>query len=291
LLSVAASCGDNGAPDMDAPLPPPPPPPPTHETVSIAFAAMVGDQAVTCGTIYGGFGPSADREAQFHDFRFYVHDVTFFDADGNATALEMEEALPWQSDGLALLDFEDATGLCANGTPEMHAVVTGRRALGDYVGVRFTLGVPFEKNHQDASTAAAPLNLTSLFWNWQGGYKFARLDTSVEPAQPQDPRPGFNFHLGSTGCDGSPAGGVTACTSPNRAIIELPVFDVATDQIVLDYRALVGALDLAVNGGGAPGCMSGAADPECPSMFASLGLTMGDNHPSLTAFSAVTRAQ
>lgn len=283
-LSVAA-CGDNAHHhDHDEPTPDAPPAGP--QAVSLRFAATVGDEPAACDQVFTGFGPNADISLQFQDLRFYVHDIEFIDAQGGSEPLAMDTVSPWQNQGVALLDFEDQSGLCANGTTDLRSIVTGTRAAGTYTGLRFTLGVPFAQNHQDASLAAAPLNLTSLFWNWQGGYKFARIDTSVEPADPQDPRPVFNFHLGSTGCDGSPAGGVTACTEDNLAVIELTNFDVEADQVAIDYRELVGAIDLAVNGGGPPGCMSGTTDPECPAPFANLGLAMGDNSPAMTAFAA-----
>ena len=34
------------------------------------------------------------------------------------------------------------------------------------------MGVPFESNHRDSTIAPSPLNITAMFWNWQGGYKF-----------------------------------------------------------------------------------------------------------------------
>jgi len=46
-------------------------------------------------------------------------------------------------DDLALLDFEDGTGGCVNGTPDVNDRVAGTVPEGHYTGLRFTLGVPF----------------------------------------------------------------------------------------------------------------------------------------------------
>ena len=58
-------------------------------------------------------------------------------------------------------------------------------------------------------------------------------------------------------------------------------FDPLTTTIVIDYAAVVAASDLATNGGGPPGCMSGTADPECGPVFDRLGIDIADGsiHP------------
>ncbi|MEM7592163.1 MAG: MbnP family protein, partial [Cyanobacteria bacterium P01_A01_bin.83] len=88
----------------------------------------------------------------------------------------------WQHQNVALLDFEDGTDSCDNGTPEIRTQVVGTIPEGDYESLQFTLGVPPQLNHDDAAIAPSPLNLTSMWWNWQGGYKFLRLDLETEQA-------------------------------------------------------------------------------------------------------------
>ncbi|MCK6550600.1 metallo-mystery pair system four-Cys motif protein [Myxococcota bacterium] len=276
----AAGCSDDGTPDAgspdasagDAGLVDGGEP----QAVTIQFAARVGSETARCGVELGGLGPDGDQLVQFSDLRFYVHDVQLLRAGGVSVPVALDEESPWQHAGVALVDFEDKTGLCANGTADTRTIVRGTVAeAGPYTGVRFVVGVPFEQNHQDVSSAPAPLNLTSLFWNWQGGYKFLRIDTTVTSTR--TPAPVFNIHVGSTGCDGSPAGGVTACENPNRATVELTgAFDPSTSVIVGDYSRLVSGLDLEMNTpASAPGCMSTPSDPECGEIFHSLGLPFG----------------
>src|SRR5690606_33699956 len=106
-----------------------------------------------------------------------VSAIELLDGQGNGTPLTLEQDGLWQYEDVALLDFEDGTGLCLDaGTAELNDTVIGSVPAGDYVGVRFLLGVPFELNHQDVGMAPSPLNVPSMFWTWQGGYKFARVD-------------------------------------------------------------------------------------------------------------------
>lgn len=260
---------------------------PQQQTFTIRFRAMVGDQAASCSSTYGGFGPSGDHTVRFKDLRFYVHGIELLRADGGSEPLVVTDVSPWQRAGVALLDFEDSTHGCGNGTFEMRDVVVGTALEGDYEGIRFVLGVPFDQNHQDRSTALPPLSLSSLFWSWQGGYKFLRADVETIPMGLDAGLPAtFNVHIGSTGCDGSPAtGGTTACTAPNRPTIELQGFDPATSVVELDYAAILGSVDPTFNTpNSAVGCMSGPTDPECQEVLPSLGIPFGSTEPAMDAF-------
>ena len=143
--------------------------------VTINFEAWVGDRKFTCGESYDQVGTSESTVTPT-DFRFYVSDVALVDEDGNAVPLKLEQDGKWQYQNVVLLDFEDGTGACDNGTAETRTMVVGTLPEGDYDSLQFTLGVPKKLNHQDAAIAPSPLNLTSMWWNWQGGYKFLRVD-------------------------------------------------------------------------------------------------------------------
>ena len=149
--------------------------------VAINFEAWVGDEEFVCGESYEGVGVSESTITPT-DFRFYVSDVALIDEDGNAVPLELEQDGKWQYQNTALLDFEDGTNACDNGTAEMNTTVVGTVPEGDYQSIQFTMGVPQDLNHEDAAIASSPLNLTSMWWNWQGGYKFLRVDIETEQA-------------------------------------------------------------------------------------------------------------
>ena len=96
-----------------------------------------------------------------------MHDVRLVDADGGEWPVTLDDDDLWQTDAVALLDFEDKTGTCANGTTPTNTVVKGTYDTGhdtvDFTGLRFKVGVPFALNHGDAATAPSPLNLSGLF--------------------------------------------------------------------------------------------------------------------------------
>ncbi|MBE9047862.1 metallo-mystery pair system four-Cys motif protein [Pleurocapsales cyanobacterium LEGE 10410] len=149
--------------------------------IAIDFEAWVGNREFTCGESYDAVG-AGESTVTPTDFRFYVSDVALIDEDGNAIPLELEQDGKWQYQNVALLDFEDGTSACDNGTAEMRTMVVGTIPEGDYQSLQFTLGVPEQLNHKDAAIAPSPLNLTSMWWNWQGGYKFLRVDLETEQA-------------------------------------------------------------------------------------------------------------
>lgn len=254
-------------------------------TVQLHFRAVVGDAPFACGTSFEGLGTSATR-AEFSDMRFYVSDIVLISNNGAEVPASIEGDGRWQLPGVALLDFEDRSGLCTNGTEPTRTFVNVKADGSDFTGVRFTIGVPFDVNHGDTATAPSPLNLSGLFWNWQAGYKFMRIDAKLDGGR------GFNLHVGSIGCSMDIATTtVKSCERPNRAVFSLSDFNPETDAIVLDVAELIADVDLSADAGGAPGCMSTPDDPECRPVFEALGLSVDDaaTHDRQTVFSAGPR--
>ena len=251
------------------------------QSVAIAFEAMVGSEVFVCGTTYDNLGTD-DSSLEVSDFRFYVQDVELRNADGDYVAVELDtDGNIWQVANVALLDFED--GCTDLGNEATNRVVTGTVPAGSYDGLRFKMGVPFDLNHANPATAEPPLNLTSMEWDWQGGYKFLRIDTGTFSMTD------WRMHLGSTGCDGDPiAGGTTACTTPNRVDVELDAFDPESDTVVADFAQLVDGAALDVNQPETPvGCMAGPNDSDCAALFENLGLPFDGSVPGPQQFFSV----
>ena len=261
---------------------------PGQQAVTVRFAAMVGAEPLACGKSYRNVGVTKSTITP-RDFRFYVHNVRLVDAAGRETALDLAQDEKWQLDNVALLDFENATGSCGNGTPEIHTAVAGSVPPGrEYRGLRFTLGVPFEKNHTDLTRMPPPLNLTALAWVWNAGRKFARLDFSSTGA----PR-GWAIHLGSTGCtpDDSKVTVPTSCSAPNRVEVEFADFDPARDVVVADLGALLQDSDVDAVSKMMSGCMSGPTTPACGPLFRNFGLPFpGQETRPQTFFRKLRRA-
>lgn len=249
---------------------------PADLEVALQFAARVGDQPATCGQAYEGIG-TAGTTIELLDLRLFVSNVRLLAEDGTTEVpLALADDGEWQLEGSALLDFEDGSGGCSeNTTVETNVAVRGTIPAGEYTGIRFDVGLPFEQNHLNADEAPPPLNTTAMFWSWASGYKFAKIDV-----QNDLPAPGnrWNIHLGSQGCDNA-MGGPTVpptepCSRPGRPAIELTGFDPLTGTIVLDVAALLQGADVTADSPESPpGCMSFMPDAvECTPIFQSLGL-------------------
>ena len=222
-------------------------------------------------------------DAQIRDFRLYVSNIRLVDEDGTEIPVELEQDGVWQYENVALLDFEDATGLCADtGNPDLNTAVVGTVPEGNYDGIRFDVGVPDALNHTDPNTAEAPLNVLSMHWSWLAGRKFVRFDLLVDNF-PAD-NFGWNTHLGAQGCtNGDPPNPneppVEACTRPQRPAIALDAFDPDTNVVVVDAGSLLADVDVSSNVQGAPGCMSfyppdpTMQDADCADVFPNYGLS------------------
>jgi len=222
--------------------------------VSVPFVAKFGSGSLNCEERAGA--------TQLTDLRFYIQDVQLIAGDGEAVAVSLDVDDMWQQRDLALLDFEDGSGACLNGTAETNETLRGTVPGGEYRGLSFTVGVPFEHNHADPLQANAPLGDPAMHWHWRAGYKFMRA--GIRTADD-----GFWLHLGSTGCEGT-VRNITGCNSENRVRVELADFVLGRDAVVVNLAALTGGTDL--DDALPTDCSSGPAEAACAEPFKALGL-------------------
>lgn len=252
------------------------------QPVEIRFAAQINGQAFECGKSYSGVGVTKSTITP-SDFRLYVSQVELLTADGKAVPVALIQDKTWQLENIALLDFENGQGPCRNGTPATNMSVRGSVPVGHYSGVKFTVGVPFARNHGDPTVSPAPLSSTAMFWNWQGGYKFIKFDmaTSGQPAVTAPPAAhgggnasGFSVHLGSTVCaSASRTQPPSGCQNSNRMEIRLSDFNPANNVVVIDMGRVLANSNVDINTAGtSPGCMSFPKDADCPAVMGALGL-------------------
>ena len=252
-----------------------------QQSVNIQFAAEINGQPFACGQSYSHVGTTKSTITP-SDYRLYVSEVKLMRKDGSTVAVQLTQDGVWQYQNVALLDFENGTGPCRNGTAPTNTSVRGTAPAGDYTGVELTVGVPFALNHQDPTVAPAPLNSTAMFWNWQGGYKFIKFDTSSSGISEQKPAGAnaagpvtrYSVHLGSTVCaSASRTQAPSACQNPNTITVRLDRFDLRQGQVIVDMGAVLGQANVDVNAQGtSPGCMSFPKDADCPPVMQALGL-------------------
>lgn len=267
--------------------------------VTLSFAGEFAGQTFDCDGQFESVGTS-DATVKVSEYKLYISRVRMLDVDGNEVPVELDEDGLWQHNGVALLDFENGQGNCSNGTAQTNTSVIGKVSSGEYTGVSFDIGVPFELNHVDPTLAASPMNLTSMFWNWRGGYRFMRVDLANVNAMGKEGKMhgkgdgkmqskenkmhgkghghgggrGWSLHIGSTGCTAAtPTTAPSSCSSPNRIQVKLEDFDAETDTLVVDPANVLSPVDVTTNTPETPpGCMSSPRDPECSAIFTQLGL-------------------
>lgn len=246
----------------------------TQET-RVRFDAVVGAEAFGCGKTFMIGAPAT--AVTISDFKAYVSEVKLKTTTREIEATFVADGV-WQTDDVAMLDFEDGTGACANGTAEVNNTLVLEHVKlkeGESItGVSWTFGVPFDYNHKDQASAPSPLNLTSMFWSWQSGYKFLRIDGKAGDA-------GWRVHLGSTGCEKDANDVVTSCAKPNRASVSLSGISGSEPVVRLDVAALMAGVDMTPDADGNSAiCMSSPDHAVCGTIFGALGLSFGANSPS-----------
>jgi len=270
--AVAVGCGDDGGGGGGGTMP-----------VTLSFAGEVDGEAFACGEEY--VVGANDTALAGADFRLFLSDVRLLTADGGEVPMALTQDGTWQLDGLALLDFEDGTTGCDAGNPPTRTVIEGTVPDGDYTGVRFDVGVPFDQNHVNDDVAPSPLSFTAMNWHWLGGYKFIRFDGSYP-----DRDGGWFLHLGSTVCtnaDGEtfpsmewdPASTpAQPCDNPNlMEDVTLDGFDPLTETIVVDMGRALAESAVDENDGLAIGCQSAPPDTDCAQVFPRMGLAHSGN--------------
>lgn len=159
--------------------------------------------------------------------RFYLHNISLINQKGTAIPVELEQHEPHQYHNVALLTLTP-------NAQSRQATVRGYIPKGLYQDIHFTLGLPFALNHANPLKAPSPLNLGELFWSWQLGYKFLRLDMTTIHGP-------WSLHLGSTGCH-SPSPlrpPANACEQPNLVHIRLKNFNPTHDTIRFNLDRLL----------------------------------------------------
>lgn len=241
----------------------------------LSARAMVGTETLDCQGSYAGVG-SNQATVALRDFKVYLSNIRLVDAAGVEYPFGLDDDGEWQNSRVGLFDFEDGTGTCVNGDADTNDVLTGSALTDEVAGLRFDIGVPFDLNHLDVATAAAPLDRAGMYWVWANGYKFLRLDFSSD--QPTA-NTSYNVHLGSRGCASvGPIAPTEACAQPNVASVELMGFDPREDVLTFDLAGLLAKVDTSTQTAGtAAGCQSGTAEAmECTPVFEGLGLSFAD---------------
>lgn len=197
---------------------------------------------IDCNTVLNIQG----QRWSIRDFSLYLSQLKYFDSSGawSNVTLDVDED---SSSNVVLL-----TPNCSEARLGYQWKINVVEAVDQWQKVKFTLGVPFELNHQNPIFQKNPLNDPSMFWVWRTGHKFLRLEMDSEQNS-------FVFHLGSVGCQSKSAvrAPTSACLYSNLNQYEIDLAEHKT--IVLDLAVLMGGVTLSNN----ITCKSSPENPDC----------------------------
>ncbi len=141
--------------------------------LELRFSLKMGSEPLEWGKTYS---TPAGNPITLEMVKFYVSNAALVTANGNEVPLE----------GIWLLNFPK------NQAPTLS--IQTNAPVGDYKGLRFSVGVPRALNHADPQEAKLPLGFDSgMFWSWNPGYIFYRLEGFTQVAGKRTP---FLLHLG-----------------------------------------------------------------------------------------------
>ncbi|MET0390053.1 MAG: MbnP family copper-binding protein [Polyangiales bacterium] len=262
--TIPSRAGTDGAPPGGA-----------MQHATLRFQAKLGGERFACGQAQPGIG-STGTTVEPVDFRMFVNDIRLVDDRDDEVPITLDHRPPWQANGIGLLDFEDGTGLCADGDPGTNYVLSVLVPLGNFHAIVFSNSVPEDLNHANPVWVGPPLGLGALHWSWLAGYRFVKLELASGDAAESDAElPGGVLHVGATACSNSASddGGVDnsnaasiTCARPNRNRVRLDGYVLGESVIVAHADAVFAHSDL---GSQALCHGSGAA---CASMLTPLGV-------------------
>lgn len=155
----------------------------------------------------------------------------------------------WQTADTALLKFHS---LCSNPEDANDKIIldASKELMLLSTNLRFKMSLPFDTNHANPLTQPSPLNDSSMFWSWQNGHKFLRMDVSKVGNEEKK----WSYHLGSVGCtsDSAVRAPEKPCAHTNRVEFILPMTQLDKQ---LDIDVYVSNIVTQIDLNDAPSCM------------------------------------
>lgn len=198
----------------------------------ILFKPTFNGAMINCSSTF----THSAKQWHYTQLQFFISDIQIQIQDGKWRTPKLTKS-PHQSNNSVLLGEHCEHSNVLNNINWQVSLVKNTNVT-NLNRIRFTLGLPFAVNHLNPLTQESPLNIPSMFWGWQKGHKFLRLEMMTADDN-------WIFHLGSVGCQASsplraPA---QSCRYPNRYTFELPLTQ-DNNTVVLELAALLNTLEL-----------------------------------------------
>lgn len=218
---------------------------PDHDSTSLMLQLQFNGQPLSCDSVI----TLAENSWQPGQFQLYLSN---FNLDNKPLLLDPTPA--HQQPQLALL------GMVCNELNSANWTLKFTRPLTSGT-LAFNVGVPLARNHQDPLQAKPPLNQSDMYWSWQQGYKYLRLELNGVNSQ-------WTLHLGASGCQSaSPMRAPSSpCQQQNRPQIRLNYQ--AGQQLIYDLAPLLDGMELSADNH----CMSDPNRLSCQTLLPRLGI-------------------
>ena len=184
----------------------------TNVVNKINFAPSYKSEILSCETSF----TQQNKDWHYQQLQFFISNIAVKNKQGSWHTWLMKKNA-FQNQNIALIGENCADKKSSKNKNNHWSIEFSEQLnLHDFTALRFTLGVPFEFNHLNPLTQPSPLNDPSMFWVWQTGHKFLRLELASKTDS-------WLFHLGSTGCKApsSVRSPKDQCRQPNRVDVEL----------------------------------------------------------------------
>ncbi len=217
----------------------------------IKFTPYFNTQVLDCKNTF----KHNQQDWQTSQIQFYLHNIQYKDAQN-----QWHKVFPLVADN-ASKEILLIGGVCNdsfNWQISSHSSLKHEQIRG----IKFTVGVPHSLNHLNPLTQPSPLNQSDMFWTWQLGHKFLRIELTSNSSD-------WIFHLGSTGCSSpSPVRAPKSmCKNPNLVEVILPDYT-SQHHIAIDIAKLIKQIDLVEKNN----CQSSLETPSCRILLPRIGV-------------------
>lgn len=221
---------------------------------TIIFQPTYHGKAVNCTSKI----KHSNKHWHYSQLQFYISAIALKNSRGEWQKTELIKS-PFQTEYIALIGEHCNLGNTKNKS-NWQLNIAKHADLNNFSHIRFDIGLPFDINHLNPLTQESPLNVPNMFWGWQKGHKFLRLEMLSDTDN-------WLFHLGSTGCFAqSPLRAPKKeCRYPNRKSFELAL-NKAKTPITFDLAKLLNNVILQEQ----TSCQSSPENTSCQTLFNNL---------------------
>lgn len=222
----------------------------------ITFKPVFNGKIINCNSQF------LHSEQQWHytQLQFFISDIQAKNNAGEWQNLPLKKSVFQSNNSVLLGEHCDESDTQKPNSTNWQLVLADNTNLNNFSHIRITLGLPFKVNHLNPLTQDSPLNIPSMFWSWQGGHKFLRLELLSASDH-------WLFHLGSVGCKAaSPMRApLQECLHPNRYTYEFALKK-NTPMITLVLDKLLNHINLSEQ----TSCQSSQDNHNCQTLFENL---------------------